>query len=171
MASATRLEPMQDAHRGAFAEMLAEYRAHGETGLYTGFYSVAWEGFDAYRATLRRLHAGGWPFPDVVPGDTLFVVHGERIVGEVYLRFGLTPELEEDGGNVGYQIRPTERNKGYATEALRLALRRLGERGIREALVTCDSGNLASVRVIQKCGGRRIADSSVSRRYLVPTAR
>jgi len=150
--------------------MLEEFRANGETGLYTGFYGAAWEGFDAYRATLERLHAGGWPFPEVVPGDTLFVMRGQRIVGEVYLRFALTSALEEDGGNLGYQIRPSERNKGYATQAVRLALVRLRERGLDEALVTCDPDNLASIRVIETCGGLRIDDSSVCRRYVIPTA-
>jgi predicted acetyltransferase len=165
-----RLEPLSEAHRAAFTEMLAEFGAHGDIGLYTGFYAVAWDGFDAYRTMLERLHAGGWPLPEVVPGDTLFIMCGDRIVGEVFLRFGLTPALEEDGGNVGYHIRPTARNRGYATQALRLALALLRQRGVPEALVTCDEHNLASIRVIEKCGGSRIADSSICRRYLIDTS-
>lgn len=168
--SKLRLSRMKDEHRDAFDNMLGEYRALGEEGLYTGLYAVAWHGYDAYRGMLVRLQAGGWPFAEVVPGETYFVMDGERVVGEVYLRLGLTPALEEDGGNIGYQIRPSARNNGYATKALQLALARLGALGLRQALLTCDPENAASIRVIEKCGGRRIEDSSGGRcRYLVPT--
>ena len=148
--------------------MLAEYRRVEEQGLYTGFYAAAWDGYDKYRAMLERLSRGGWPHPYVVPGETLFIIEGDRVVGEVYLRFALTPELQEGGGNVGYQVRPSARGRGYATEALRLALDRLRDVGLREALITCDHDNVASIRVIEKCGGRRIADSHLAnkRRYV-----
>ena len=163
------LAVMSHEHRARFEAMLDEYRAAGEAGLYTGFYESAWDGYDAYRSTLERLSRGAWPIPEIVPGETLFVMHGDRIVGEVYLRFRLTPALEENGGNVGYQIRPSDRRRGYGTEALRLALRRLREVGLSEALITCDDGNAASIRVIEKCGGRRIEDSRLrgKRRYIV----
>ena len=159
---------MADDDRDAFEAMLSEYRAHGESGLYTGFYAAAWDGYDAYRAVLDRLRPGGWPFAEVVPSEAWFAKDGERLVGEVYLRFGLTPALEEDGGNAGYQIRPGARNNGYATLALRLALGKLRERGLREALLTCDQDNAASIRVIERCGGRRITDSARGlRRYVI----
>ncbi len=154
--------------------MIAEYAAKGETGLYTGFYETAWDGFDAYAQTLRQLAPGGWPFPEVVPGDTMFIIASGRVVGEVYLRYALTPALERDGGNIGYQIRPGERAKGYATQALRLALEHLGKMGLRRALLTCSDKNAASIRVIERCGGVRIDDSDgddggTNRRYWLAT--
>ena len=164
---------MLDEHRSRFDDMLADYREHADFGLYTGWYDVAWQGYDAYRAMLARLERGGWPFPEVVPGETYFLVDDARIVGEVYLRFGLTPALERDGGNIGYQVRPSARNRGYATHGLRLARSRLAEREFRSALVTCDAENAASIRVIEKNGGVRLEDAmlpdgAVNRRYRVP---
>lgn len=160
---------MGDEHRDAFEDMLSEYRSRGEDGLYTGFYAAAWDGYDVYRGMLDRLHAGGWPFAEVVPSETYFVIDGDRIVGEVYLRLGLTLALEEDGGNIGYQIRPSARNNGYATKALQLALARLGALHLQQALLTCEPQNTASIRVIEKCGGHRIEDSiGRRRRYLIP---
>jgi predicted acetyltransferase len=163
-------------HAIRFERMLAEYVGHYDVGLYTGFYEKAWHGFDAYRTMLDRLSAGGWPFPEVVPGETHFLMVGDDIVGEVYLRFGLTPVLEKDGGNIGYQIRPSARNRGYATGGLRLALDRLREVGFVQALLTCAEGNAASIRVIEKNGGTRIVDvksdtGATHRRYLVSTDR
>jgi predicted acetyltransferase len=168
------LVAMLPEHADRFAAMLAEFRAHDDIGLYTGFYEAAWHGYDTYRERLERLAAGGWPFPDVVPGASFFVTDGEEIVGELYLRFGLTPALEREGGHVGYQIRPSARNRGYATAALRLGLARLAERGIARALVTIDDGNAASQRVTEKVGGERIDDVALRggrrvRRYTVAT--
>ncbi|MFZ1017384.1 MAG: GNAT family N-acetyltransferase [Candidatus Cybelea sp.] len=170
-----RLSPLRAEHAARFQEMIAEYREHDEIGLYTGFYEEAWHGFDAYRTMLERLSAGGWPRPEIVPGETYFLMDGERIVGEIYLRFGLTEVLERDGGNVGYQIRPSARNRGYATKGLRLALDRLNGVGFAQALLTCAEGNAASIRVIEKNGGTRVADAesddgTLNRRYLILTA-
>jgi predicted acetyltransferase len=104
----------------------------------------------------------------------LFLIDGEEIVGEVYLRFALTPVLEKDGGNIGYQIRPRARNRGYATVGLRLALKRLKDVGLSEALLTCSDANAASIRVIEKVGGFRIDDAqlddgTLNRRYTIQT--
>ncbi len=85
-----RLSPLSAEHATRFEEMLAEYKKHDEIGLYTGFYEEAWHGFDAYRTMLERLSAGGWPRPEIVSGQTYFVLNGEAVVGEAYLRFGLT---------------------------------------------------------------------------------
>ncbi|HEY4439807.1 MAG TPA: GNAT family N-acetyltransferase [Candidatus Elarobacter sp.] len=86
---------------------------------------------DRYRETLER---------------SFFVVDGDEVVGELHLRFGLTPSLEREGGHVDCQIHPAARNKGYGTAALRLGLARLAEHGIASALVTIDEGNPASRR-------------------------
>lgn len=155
--------------------MIAEYREHDEIGLYTGFYEEAWQGFAAYRTMLERLSAGGWPLPEVVPGETYFLMDGEHIVGEIYLRFGLTEVLLRDGGNIGYQIRPSARNCGYATQGLRFALDRLNGVGLAKALLICAEGNAASIRVIEKNGGTRVVDAesddgTLNRRYLISTA-
>ncbi|WP_317996842.1 GNAT family N-acetyltransferase [Vulcanimicrobium alpinum] len=167
------LSRMLDEHRSRFDDMLAEYREHAELGLYTWLYDVAWQGYDAYRAMLARLEQGGWPFPEVVPGATYFVMDDDHVVGEIYLRFGLTPALERDGGNIGYQVRPRARNRAYATQGLRIARSRLAERGLRSALVTCGAEHAASIRVIEKNGGVRLEDAmlpdgTVNRRYRVP---
>lgn len=162
-------------HATRFEEMIAEYRANNDIGIYTGFYSAAWDGYHAYRILLERLSHGGWPFPEVVPGETHFIMDDEQIIGEVYLRFRLDSVLRKDGGNIGYQIRPNMRSKGYATAGLRLALKRLREVGVTEALLTCSDDNGASIRVIEKSGGVRIDDAHLddgtkNRRYLIQTA-
>ncbi len=167
------LTPMTAGRDREFTEMLDEFRAAGEHHVYRGLHEVAWEGYPAFLELMSRMKKGGYPTPDVVPTDAYFIEDEGRILGEVYIRHRLTPSLERVGGNIGYKVRPSERNRGAATAALRLALDLLREMGIDRALVTCDDGNTASARVIEKCGGIRIADAQrrdgIERRYWVPT--
>lgn len=105
-----------------------------------------------------------------VRSDSFWIVRDDVVLGECQVRHVLTPALERIGGNIGYHVHPSYRNEGLATYALREALRVAAGIGIGEALLTCVPDNGASIRVIEKLGGRRIADT-VHRRYLVPTRR
>jgi len=92
--------------------------------------------------------------PGYVPETFLFAFVGPRIVGRVAVRHALNPFLERDGGHIGYVVVPEFRRRGYATEILRQALRIARERlGLERVLVTCDDGNLGSIRTIEKNGG------------------
>jgi len=154
-----------------FAEMLEEFRAAGELDVYSGTFAVAWEGYGSFHALLSRMKADGFPTPEFVPMDSYFIEANGRILGEIYIRHRLTPHLENIGGHIGYKVRPSCRNRGVATTALRLAIKRLAEIGVERALVTCNATNAASVRVIEKCGGDRIEDAivetRVERRYWI----
>ncbi len=156
-----------------FAQMLEEYRAAGEVHVYRGDQAVAWEGYVALYDLLSKMTAGGYPRPDCVPMDSYFIEAEGHILGQLHLRLRLSPQTERVGGHVGYRVRPSRRNRGVATAALRLALGKLADRGIERALVTCDSNNAASARVIEKCGGIRTSDAArkdgVEWRYWVAT--
>ncbi|MFN8469839.1 MAG: GNAT family N-acetyltransferase [Caldilineaceae bacterium] len=75
------------------------------------------------------------------------------MVGSIRLRYTLTPALRQVGGNIGYDVRPSRRNHGYATRMLALMLVRAREAGLDRVLLTVDVDNIASVRVIEKNGG------------------
>ena len=53
----------------------------------------------------------------------------------------------------GHAFGASQRRKGCGTRLLALILERARERGIRRALVTCLTDNLASARVIERNGG------------------
>ena len=90
-----------------------------------------------------------------VPDLTYFYVRKEddRIVGMINIRLALNDFLRNEGGHIGYSVRPTERRKNYATDMLMLALKVCGRVGIKEVLVSCDKENPASAGVIRKCDG------------------
>ena len=81
------------------------------------------------------------------------VKDNEIVLGESRLRHRLTPALENEGGHIGYAIRPRQRRKGYGTCILRLTLEKARDMGLDRVLVTCDTDNLASARIIEKNGG------------------
>ena len=91
----------------------------------------------------------GW-----VPGAFLVAVVDGEIVGRASIRFRLTEWLARFGGHIGYGVAPDLRRRGHATEILRHALVIARDEGIADVLVLCDVENVASARVIERCGGR-----------------
>ena len=84
-----------------------------------------------------------------VPG-TLFAFYvDKKLVGFLRLRHNLdNKNLEEYYGHIGYGIRPSERNKGYASLMLSYGLIEAFKLGIDKVLITCDKDNIASKKVI-----------------------
>ena len=69
------------------------------------------------------------------------------------IRTALTDFLRNEGGHIGYCIRPTERCKGYGTDMLKGALAFCGLIGLHDIIISCDKENKASAGVIKNCGG------------------
>lgn len=76
-----------------------------------------------------------------------------KLIGMIQIRHKLNENLLKTGGHIGDGVRPSERNKGYSTEMIRLALEKCKELNIRKVLMTCDKNNVASAKTIIKNGG------------------
>ena len=76
-----------------------------------------------------------------------------RIGGMINIRHTLNEYLLNFGGHIGYSVRKSERQKGYAKEMLRLALGKCKELGIGKILITCNKDNIASAKTILANGG------------------
>ncbi len=92
---------------------------------------------------------------DRLPASTFFFVRtsDNKIVGMINIRHKLNDFLFNEGGHIGYSIRPTERKKGYGTLMLKLGLQKCKELNIHKVLITCDKINVASAKVIQNNNG------------------
>lgn len=90
-----------------------------------------------------------------VPANTYFLVRvsDNRIIGMINIRHRFNKFLYNEGGHIGYSIRPTEREKGYGTLILKLGLEKCRELNLNKILLTCDIINIASANVIQNNGG------------------
>lgn len=142
-------------HRKAFLTMVADYQAAGENR-YLPLLSVLRADFRGYVRHQRQMSRGIGLKPGWVPCTVLWGVSPELplIVGELHIRHWLTQPLEKEGGHIGYTITPSLRGKGFGTQQLALGLEKVREvLDVDHVLVTCDTDNVASARVIQKNGG------------------
>lgn len=78
----------------------------------------------------------------------------DRLIGMIHIRHRLNAFLEQFGGHIGYSITPGERQKGYATEMLGLALKKCRQLELNRVLITCNKSNPASAKTIINNGGR-----------------
>ncbi len=114
---------------------------------------LACEDPDAFFDHLERFEAGVDLPRNRVRQTWFWLYRGERMIGASRLRHRLIRFLQRDGGHIAYEIRPSERRKGYGTEILRLTLKEAAAIGVRRALLTTDPTNAASIGVIRNNGG------------------
>jgi predicted acetyltransferase len=110
---------------------------------------------------------------DRVPSTTYWLVEGSTYLGRISIRHVLSDALRVFGGHIGYDIRPSRRGQGLGTQMLRLAMPCAALLGIDPAMLTCDTENAASWRLIERCGGIREStfsyDGTTRFRYWLPT--
>ncbi len=90
-----------------------------------------------------------------------------EFVGSVSLRHELNAFLFEEGGHIGYSVRPVDAAAGHRDPGPRPDARRGPRDRAGPALVTCDDDNLASARTIEACGGELEDVRSGKRRYWI----
>ena len=141
------------ADRETVLEMMAEFEKY-QSSHDGGFWDAENFSYEEWLESNQNQEMGinlteGW-----VPAIQLvaFSVKGKGI-GFLNLRLRLSNFLLEEGGHIGYSIRPSERGKGYAKETLRQGLKVAKEKNIKKALVTCGVNNPASRAVILVNGG------------------
>jgi predicted acetyltransferase len=106
---------------------------------------------------------------DRVPCTYFWITDGGEFVGYLALRHRLNARLLEEGGHIGYSVRPSRRGEGHASRALALALAEAAALGLARVLITADDANVASWRVIERAGGVQEDIRGGMRRYWVET--
>lgn len=127
--------------------------------------------FPAYIRRLDEVSQGTGLQPGYVPCTTFWLIkNNTQILGESRLRHWLTPSLEHEAGHIGYVIRPSERRKGYGTHLLALTLEKSRDLGLDRVLLTCDTDNIGSARIIEHNGGK-LASQGISNSSGKPISR
>lgn len=107
--------------------------------------------FDYYLENLEIKEAKDGKVPDSV--FFLLDIDTNRLIGAVNIRHYLNDYLLKYAGHIGDGIRPSERNKGYGTKMIALALIECKKLSISKVLMVCDKDNVASAKTIIKNGG------------------
>lgn len=124
-----------DQYKLSFLQAVREYQDEG-LPYYTSLDSTQLEAdFSTYIAHLTI---------EQPPHTTLWLVEGSEFLGRVDIR---------QSGDMSYDVRPTQRRKGYGKLALDLGLQEAAKMGIKDALVTCEVGNIGSTKIIEAEGG------------------
>jgi len=137
-------------------EFLAEDRLDSTYGVCLGYdRSTLEQQFVQFTHDLRALGDSsrlrqGW-YTDHV----LWMIDCDEYIGQASIRPELcTSYLLTYGGHIGYSIRPSKRRQGWGKKILALALYEARELGLKRALVTCDSDNIGSRKIIEHNGGQ-----------------
>lgn len=90
-----------------------------------------------------------------VPSKTYFFVRisDKKIIGMTNIRLELNNKLKYIGGHIGYNIRPSERGKGYNKIQLYLALLECQKNGLDTIILNCMKNNFKSANTITSLGG------------------
>ncbi|MYS21662.1 Predicted acetyltransferase [Streptomyces sp. DvalAA-14] len=166
----------------SFLAAMAEFTAEGRGGARDDSmvgrdlrtWSDRWQDpavFAEYVAGQRAAAEPDGPRPHgFVPCTNLWWTEGDVYLARIAVRHRLNDFLREYGGHIGYDVRPSARRRGHATAMLRAALPATAALGIDQALITCDTTNTASRKVIEACGGVFEDERGGKLRYWVPTA-
>jgi predicted acetyltransferase len=103
----------------------------------------------------------------MVPDTKRWLVEDGRLVGFLSVRHELNDFLLEQGGHIGYAVRPSARRRGLATYACAWGLDLLRSLGVGRALITCDDDNEPSAATILRNGGVLEDVRGDKRRYWV----
>jgi predicted acetyltransferase len=147
-------------HSDAFARELRVYGATWHTP----------QGFARYVAAVREeeLEEGRRP-EGFVPATWFWYVDEDVYLGRIQVRHRLTDHLRDHGGHIGYGIRPAARRRGHAAAMLREVLPHARALGLERVLVTCDTTNTASRKVIEAGGGEFEDERDGKLRYWIRT--
>lgn len=109
--------------------------------------------YDAWLTGMRNRHTGK-NLPEGYVRENFYLCYeNDRLIGVFSLKFELTDFLLNYGGHIGYATRPSDRNRGLATQMLKQGLQLAKEFGFYRILCICDNDNYASEKVILKNGG------------------
>jgi len=143
------VEPLQ-IHKDTVLHYINEFNHKGEISLNFG-------GFETYEKwleeTTKKRH--GIDLPNNRVRAILFLVmdDNDNVIGVADIKPELNENLLNFGGHISYSVRPSERNKGYATAILSLMLEYAKKIGVNRVLLICNEQNNASAKIIEKSGG------------------
>jgi predicted acetyltransferase len=141
-------------YKKQFIDMMDAWKASGESP-FPWMLTFDYSNFEDLVQRVRDLSKGIGIPEGLVPCSVFWALEDEldKIVGVVNIRHYLNSDLYKTWGYIGYGVRPDERNKGYATAILKLALQKCRDLPVKKVLLGCYKDSEACSRTILKNGG------------------
>lgn len=142
-------------YKDEIMEYRAEFIKNGENMAGSGGLRTA-ESFEQWLGIVYDNLKGETLREGLVPATTFIAISTDysHLIGMIDIRHQLNEYLLNYAGHIGYSVRKSQRQKGYAGQMLSLALKECKGLGIKKILIACDKKNLASAKIIVKNGGR-----------------
>ena len=133
-----------------------------ENGLCNSWHDISEQDFMDTALPRMLTYAKGENLPEGhVPETFYFLWEGETIVGQYRIRHYLCESLRTGAGHIGCFIAKPYRGKGYGTEGLHLTIEKAHEIVPEEEIfLRVNRDNPASLRVMQKNGGRIVGEDA-----------
>ena len=136
----------------AYLAMVDEFEAAGEEYPFNNV-ELARRDFAAFVRELKDEQAGVGLPPGIVAQTTYVLVrNGTTVLGEFRFRPTVPAPYYNNNGHVGYNVRPAERRKGYASHALLLLIDKGRALRLAGLMVPIAAENTASIRTVGKHG-------------------
>jgi predicted acetyltransferase len=153
---ATLVEP-DVRHKDSYISMLLEHQARGrflDSRQIDNNVARLERDFIAFVDSLAAAHDLNRLRPGRIPEYHYWLISDNDVVGRSTLRPTLSDAPEfRDLGHIGYDVRPSAEGHGFGKRALHLTLARAQTLGLKRVLLTCDSSNAASKRIIESSRG------------------
>lgn len=141
------------AYRNSYYEGISDAKKFGDIKEMGNAYRQG-ESFNMMLKRLKNRRNGLDLAKNDVPATIYWIINDENnLVGTIDLRHILKHNYLTTLGHVAYYIFPKYRNNGYASIALKLAIKKYKNMNISKIMITCLKSNTPSKKVIEKYGG------------------
>jgi len=141
-------------YKNHYIEMIDEFKTVNEVPT-IWVLKKDYSDFNAMVRELINLSKGIGIPKGFVPSTTYWVYNDKtnKILGATNIRHNLNDLFLKFWGHVGFEVRPSERGKGYGTIILELAIKECKKMNIERVMLGCYKDNIASAKTILKNGG------------------
>lgn len=148
------IPPSKEFHR-QYKAMMDEWQAHGSQ-IAPWVLELPYESEEDFLALITRLEQveRGENIEGFASSSTYWLYDQEHdlLLGAGNLRHSLVGESGQLWGHIGYGIRPSARQRGYAVILLKALLEQAAQRGLSHVLLGAWSDNIASWKTMERCG-------------------
>lgn len=139
-------------YKSAYKKMMKNWRKNSAE-------VIPWflkENYSDFPAIVKKFsdYSNNVNVPDeYVPSTTFWALKDKNLIGAVNIRHYLNDKFSAYFGHIGYAVKPEERQKGYGTKILKLALNECKKLNLKKVLICCQKDNTASAKVILNNNG------------------